>query len=239
MDTFFLKYRCYFVLVFGLLFGLSSCKHLANTSVEQMIDKEALQAQSVKTDIDLSGVPNDTISDSDPSFSIKNGLFHFKEKKYSGILKKYHSKVRMTVYISVYQGKRHGPYNSYFENGELCQTKQYNYNQITGRNYIYWKNGNLKVDYWYYNGVKEGIQKRWYRDGSPFCEFNYKNGKRDGKQKAWRTSGKLQINNEIINGSTYGLNRASLCYNVENENPDLIGYSTERVKIPQKKITKH
>ncbi len=234
MDAIFLNYRCCFVLVFGLLCGLSSCKYAVKDSNDQVVDKTALQAQNVNVAIDLSGVPNDTISDSDPNFSIENGLFYFKGKKYSGILKKYHQKVRMMVYISVFEGKRHGPYNSYFDTGELCQTKQYNHSRITGRNYIYWKNGNLKVSYWYYNGILEGVQKRWYRDGTPFCEFNYKNGKRDGKQKAWRVSGKLQINNEIINGNTYGLNRSSLCYNLENEKPDLNGYSTLSEKTPKK-----
>ncbi|MBU2995232.1 hypothetical protein KO500_02255 [Cellulophaga baltica] len=234
MQALFLKYHYYFVLAFIILFGISSCKQAINKNDKQVINSEALLAQKVKTVIDLSGVPNDTITYSNLNFSIKNGLFYFKDKKYSGILKKYHPKVKMVVYISVYNGKRHGPYNSYYENGRLCQTKQYKNNKITGRHYIYWKNGNLKISYWYYNGIKEGVQKRWYRDGSPFCEFNYKNGKRNGKQKAWRTSGKLQINNEIINGNTYGLNRASLCYNVQNEKPDLIGYSTERPKKPRK-----
>jgi antitoxin component YwqK of YwqJK toxin-antitoxin module len=230
MDITALKHSCYFILIFSLLCGFSSCNYAGNVSSDDVIDKTALQAQNLDSGIDLSGVPNDTVNDSDPGYSIKNGLFYFKGKKFSGILKKYHAKVNMVAYTSVYQGKRHGPYSSYYDTGALFETKQYKHNRVTGRHYIYWKNGNLKADNWYYNGRMEGTQKKWYADGTPFYVFNYKNGKREGKQKAWRTSGKLQINNEIIHGKTYGLNRATLCYNVENEKPELLGYAEIREK---------
>lgn len=230
MNTNFLIHRCYLFIVLSLLCAFSSCKQSAKDSANEVIDKTALQAQNIDLAIDLSGVPNDTINDSHPDYSINNGLFYFKEKKYSGILKKYHTQVNMITYTSVYQGKRHGPYSSYYDTGALFETKQYKHNRVTGRHYIYWKNGSLKADNWYYNGKMEGTQKKWYADGSPFYVFNYTNGKREGKQKAWRTSGQLQINNEIINGRTYGLNRASLCYNVKNEEPEMLGYAEVRKK---------
>ena len=227
------KYRCYFALAFGLLCAFSSCKHAIDDGEEKEINKSALQAQNVDTAIDLSGVPNDTITNSDPDFSIKNGLFYFKGKKFSGILKKYHPRVEMIAYTHIYRGKRHGPYSSYYDTGVLFETKQYKENRVTGRHYIYWKNGNLKADNWYYDGKMEGTQKKWYADGSPFYVFNYTNGKRNGKQKAWRTSGKLQINAEIINGRTYGLNRAALCYNVKEEKPVILGYAAMTSKKTQ------
>ncbi|MDP5062617.1 MAG: hypothetical protein NWP64_11920 [Maribacter sp.] len=230
MGNLFIIYRCHFVLVLSLLCGLSSCKQAANDIEDIVIDKAALHAQNVDADIDLTGVPSDTISDTNPNYSIKNGLFYFQGKKYSGILKKYHPRVEMIAYTSVYEGKRHGPYSSYYDTGALFETKQYKHNRVMGRHYIYWRNGSLKADNWYYNGKMEGTQKKWYANGSPFYVFNYTNGKRDGKQQAWRTSGQLQINSEIINGRTYGLNRASLCFNVTNEQPDALGYAANKEK---------
>ena len=231
MDISFTKYIGYPILIFWVLCAFYSCNS-ANTNDRdtQIISQEALQAQNVDATIDLSGVPKDTITDSNSDFSIKNGLFYFKDKKYSGILKKFHPRVQMIAYTSVFEGKRHGAYNSYYDTGALFETKRYKHNRVTGRHYIYWKNGRLKADNWYYDGKMEGTQKKWYRDGSPFYVFNYKNGKRDGKQKAWRISGKLQINSEIINGRTYGLNRAALCYNLKEEKKQISGYAKVREK---------
>ncbi len=230
MNTLTIKYLCCNVIILGMLCSFTSCKQSTKDNDNRTINKFALQTQSVAIAIDLSGVPNDTINNTDSDYAIKNGLFYYKGKKYSGILKKTHTQVNMIAYTSVYKGKRHGSYSSYYDTGALFETKQYKHNRVTGRHYIYWKNGNLKADNWYYNGKMEGTQKKWYADGSPFYVFNYINGKREGKQKAWRTSGKLQINNEIINGKTYGLNRASLCYNVKNEEPEMLGYSEVRKK---------
>ena len=227
MDIFFNSYRRLFILVLGLLAMLNSCKPSVNTNgtLNEIENETVRQQQKFEDAVDISKIPNDTITTSNPDFSIQNGLFYYKDKKYSGILKKLHPRVNMTAYTSVYEGKRHGGYSSFYDSGAPFETKQYKNNRVTGRHLVYWRNGLLKAKYFYYDGKMEGTQKKWYADGSPYYVFNYKNGKREGKQQAWRTSGKLQINNEIINGRTYGLNRASLCFNLDNEKPELLGYA--------------
>lgn len=221
-----------FTLIVGVLCALNSCKGYLDNEHRTSGPKKnsTVDIQEFDYTIDISKIPKDTVDASSPDFSIVNGLFYFKNKKFSGILRKYHPKVKMTAYTSVLKGKRHGAYSSFHADGTLFETKQYKQNRITGRQMIYWKNGNLKSNYWYHDGKMEGTQKKWFEDGSPYCIFNYKNGKREGKQQAWRASGKLHINNEIINGRTYGLNRASLCYNVRDEKPVIIGVAMTKKK---------
>lgn len=43
------------------------------------------------------------------------------------------------------------------------------------------------------------------------------NGREEGMQKAWRENGKIYNNYEAKNGRIFGLKRANLCYELENE----------------------
>ncbi|GAA3514003.1 hypothetical protein GCM10022393_29830 [Aquimarina addita] len=228
-----IKHHIYSIsIIFCVLTTFYSCNNVNNetSTIKENINIKTPSEQKFDYSIDISKIPKDTITASDHDFSIKNGLFYFKNQQFSGILKKYHPRVKMTAYISVHKGKRHGAYHSFYDNGNIFETKQYKYNRVTGKHNIYWKSGILKSDYWYHDGKMEGTQKKWYADGSPFSVFNYKNGKREGIQKAWRASGKLHINNEIKNGKTYGLNRASLCYNVKKQKPVIIGYTKKQTE---------
>jgi antitoxin component YwqK of YwqJK toxin-antitoxin module len=43
------------------------------------------------------------------------------------------------------------------------------------------------------------------------------NGQEEGMQKAWRENGKIYNNYEAKNGRIFGLKRASLCFQLEDE----------------------
>ena len=86
-----------------------------------------------------------------------------------------------------------------------------------GRHIGYWKNGNKKFDYIYFNDKREGVQKQWYESGSRYYELNFANDQEKGKQKAWRENGKLYINYEVRDGVRYGLQKAALCYTLKDE----------------------
>lgn len=158
----------------------------------------------------------DTINSNNPSLSIKNGVYYLDDELLSGILKTYYPRVDMFTFTSFSQGRRQGEYKSFYGNGQVYEIKHYQNAKVSGRHLMYWENGNPKAHYYYIKGQMNGVQKRWYKNGQPFSTLNYKNGKREGEQKAWRENGKLHINNQIINGRTYGLNRASLCYSLKD-----------------------
>lgn len=66
-------------------------------------------------------------------------------------------------------------------------------------------------------GIAHGTQRQWYKSGALFKEINLVEGKEEGMQKAWRENGKIYNNYQARNGRIYGLKRANLCYELDDE----------------------
>ncbi|RMG79000.1 MAG: toxin-antitoxin system YwqK family antitoxin, partial [Bacteroidetes bacterium] len=70
----------------------------------------------------------------------------------------------------------------------------------------------------YENGIPHGVQMQWYSNGAKFKRINLVYGKEEGLQQSWRKNGKLYNNYEAKNGRIFGLKRANLCFQLDNEN---------------------
>lgn len=66
-------------------------------------------------------------------------------------------------------------------------------------------------------GKAHGEQKKWYPTGEIFQKTNFNMGIEDGIQQAYRKNGDLYANYEAKNGRIFGLKKAALCYDLENE----------------------
>jgi antitoxin component YwqK of YwqJK toxin-antitoxin module len=66
-------------------------------------------------------------------------------------------------------------------------------------------------------GVPHGIQKQWYQSGAKFKHLSLNHGIEEGLQQSWRENGKIYNNYEAKNGRIFGLKRANLCYELEEE----------------------
>ncbi|MFK7981436.1 MAG: toxin-antitoxin system YwqK family antitoxin, partial [Saprospiraceae bacterium] len=66
-------------------------------------------------------------------------------------------------------------------------------------------------------GIGNGEQKEYYKSGAKFKLKHLINGKEEGIQQSWRENGKIYNNYEAKNGRIFGLKRASLCYELEEE----------------------
>ena len=68
----------------------------------------------------------------------------------------------------------------------------------------FYDNGNKKIEYNYYNGTKNGEQKKWYDNNQLSMKYHYTNGKLDGLQKKWYRNGNLKSEisyyNDILDG---------------------------------------
>ncbi|MEM6326480.1 MAG: toxin-antitoxin system YwqK family antitoxin, partial [Bacteroidota bacterium] len=60
-------------------------------------------------------------------------------------------------------------------------------------------------------------QRQWYRSGALFKELHLVEGREDGLQRAWRENGDLYSNYEARDSRIYGLRRATLCYELDDE----------------------
>ena len=75
---------------------------------------------------------------------------------------------------------------------------------FNGIGYDVFSNGQLKSEYNYKDGKRDGLHKSWYHHGQLEREENYKNGKKDGLYKSWDVNGKLLQEKNYKNGKKDG-----------------------------------
>ncbi|MEQ8880771.1 MAG: toxin-antitoxin system YwqK family antitoxin [Cyclobacteriaceae bacterium] len=120
--------------------------------------------------------------------------------------------------ITYSDGERNGLRKKWFRTGLLSYQANYQANKLHGEVKTWWSNGHLRSLSNYQSGVADGIQQEWYVNGQLFKEINLVAGQEEGLQRAWRQNGKLYVNYEAKHGRIFGLKRASLCYELNDEN---------------------
>jgi len=69
----------------------------------------------------------------------------------------------------------------------------------------YWyENGQLREEFYYKNGKRDGDYKIWYTNGQLAEECFYKNGEKDGTYKYWHENGQLREECYYKNGELDG-----------------------------------
>jgi hypothetical protein len=180
--------------------------------------KDGFNTEAFNFPINTTWITNDTIDFSNPKVSFINGIYYLNNKAYSGIVFKELKGFKVKTYSSVLNGKLHGKYQSFYENGKPYEIRNYKNNVSFGMQLGYWKStGVLKFKYNYINDKKEGLQKSWYDNGELAYVYNFKNDKQDGLQQAWRKNRSLYRNYVVKNGGRYGLQKAKSCFELEDE----------------------
>ncbi|MFK7781751.1 toxin-antitoxin system YwqK family antitoxin [Psychroserpens sp.] len=146
------------------------------------------------------------------------GLMYHTNKPFNGTSIRFYEETIKVESIQYSEGKRHGHYKKWFPDGSLSFEANYVDGLQEGKAKTWWKNGNLRSESNYKNGIVNGIQRQWYKSGVKFKEMTIVNGQEQGMQKAWRQNGKIYNNYEAKNGRIFGLKRANLCYQLEDEN---------------------
>lgn len=167
--------------------------------------------------VDISKIPNSTISDQSKSLELRNGVYYVDNDPYSGFIQSFYENDSIKKVASYYLGKQHGATHSFYPNGTVESIRNYKNGIGYGRHFGYWQNGNMRFDFTYINDKREGIQKQWYESGRPYNELIFTNDRENGMQKAWRENGKPYINYEVKDGIRYGLQKAALCYTLKDE----------------------
>ncbi len=128
-----------------------------------------------------------------------------------------YSNGQMASVTTFENGKKHGTDQKWFRDGTLSYEAFYDQGKKDSINRTWWKNGNLRSESQFKQGVADGAQWQWYKSGSKFKKRQLANGREEGIQQSWRENGKLYNNYEAKNGRIFGLKRASLCYELDNE----------------------
>ena len=94
----------------------------------------------------------------------------------------------------------------YHKDGSIESKENFNPNyKRNGKSISYYKNGNLKNEWNFKNGLKHGIQKNYYPNGSISDEREMKNGVDDGFWKIYDRNGKLDKELYFKNGLRVGI----------------------------------
>lgn len=145
------------------------------------------------------------------------GTWYCNGEVYNGYATKYYPNGTTEEKWGFYKGKREGVARRWSENGVLRVQSYYHQNKLVGDYTTWWENGAMAEVAYYENGMKQGDEKQWYPNGQLAKWRHLVNDKEDGLQKAWLKNGKLYVNYEAKNGRIFGMKRANLCYQLEDE----------------------
>lgn len=175
------------------------------------------ESKLVYLPVDASVIPKDTLNASNPQIVVKNGVYFFQNKPFSGFIMSFYENQKKQQVMSFWQGKLHGVSKSFYPNGKLKEERNYKDNLAYGRHFGFWENGKPKFDFFYIDEKSHGLQRQWYESGQIYLELHLENDSEKGMQRAWRENGKLFANYEARDGARYGLQKTALCYTLRDE----------------------
>jgi antitoxin component YwqK of YwqJK toxin-antitoxin module len=162
-------------------------------------------------------VPPKEVSKQNITLNQNEGKWYRNNQPYNGYSVKHYPNGNTEERWGFYKGKREGVARRWSENGVLRMESYYHQNRFVGTYKTWWENGAIAEESYYVNGLKEGEEKQWYPNGQLSKLRQLIAGKEEGLQKAWLKNGKIYVNYEAKNGRTFGMKRANLCYQLEDE----------------------
>jgi len=186
-----------------LLVGICSCGQERSTALlgNSSIDRSELAS----------------VNSRDLVLRAQEGLFCYNNQPFTGLAVRHYADSALAEEVVYIDGKREEVLKRWFPNGQLSQKACYRNGRLHGLSLTWWEDGTPRSEANFENGKPHGLQKQWYRSGAIFKEQRLVHGIEEGMQKAWRENGKLYVNYEARNGRIFGLKKAGLCYEVEDE----------------------
>lgn len=147
----------------------------------------------------------------------EKGQVFYQGQPFHGSAVSYFSNGQQATSIDYVDGRKHGMYKKWFEDGTKSFEANYWSNKQHGLTSSWWRNGHRRSEARYEMGIPNGVQMQWYASGAKFKRIHLMDGKEEGLQQSWRENGKIYNNYEAKNGRIFGLKRATLCYELNNE----------------------
>lgn len=100
-------------------------------------------------------------------------------------------------------GIKHGPYEWYFETGQLFEQGTYKNGRLDGPYRAYWETGELYEEGTYRDGRFDG-PRRWYIDGRLIELVTYRDGEMQGLYERYAENGDLDLKGMLFDGQACG-----------------------------------
>jgi antitoxin component YwqK of YwqJK toxin-antitoxin module len=97
-------------------------------------------------------------------------------------------------------GKRHGPFQTYYGNGNLRQAGTYRYGEPQGVWNYYYPTGQKRMEGNWRFGKAQGPWTYWHENGTRESSGRFRNGKREGNWAYWDTAGKMRFEGDWADG---------------------------------------
>lgn len=190
-----------------LFFG--SCARQANTPI----------AKPVLENVQSLEVPSNTIEKSKLDYNPKNSLWTLNGMRYSGYALSYFRDGELAQKLGILNGKKQNDCTDWYPDGHTKFLSTYHQGKLHGVKKSWSMDGahHLLTHYNYHLGKAHGSQKQWYNTGELYKVLNLQNGREEGLQQAFRKNGVVYANYEARAGRIFGLKRAALCFELEDE----------------------
>lgn len=167
-------------------------------------------------------VPEIYVNTSETELVANKGVVELNGELFSGYTLSYYDEDQSKVKTQkgYLEGKRHGLTKAWYSDGQLKQEVHYADNKMHGSKIAWWPDGSLQSQYQMLMGVPHGELLEWYESGELFRKRNFVHGKEEGLQQAFRKNGKLYVNYESKDGRIFGLKKAELCFEID-ENQEI------------------
>lgn len=127
------------------------------------------------------------------TFRTENGmdLAYHKMEPFTGIAQSKFKNGGIFTEQSYKQGKEHGPWVVYYQNGNKQKEGSKHEGADHGVYYEWFESGQLMYEYHFDKGVRVGKWLSWYENGTQYTERNWENGQLNGAVKVWTDEGFL------------------------------------------------
>jgi len=191
--------RFYILILTFIGFG---CSDISKPVVKGMINSDNRIIQVVKSEVELRPT---------------EGLIYRDDQPFTGRVVSTFANDIIQESIEYVSGRKYGHHKKWFANGELAFDARWQNGLLDGISTSWWSNGNKRSETNQVLGKLHGVQLQWYPSGNIFKQRNMNMGVEEGLQRSWRENGKVYNNYEAKNGRIFGLKRASLCFQLDNE----------------------
>ncbi len=170
-------------------------------------------------DLNVLAVPETIISKSALKYDNSTSRWTLNDLPFSGFAVDYYSDSTLREKFGILNGKKHKKAMQYFPDGHLKIVSNYHNGKLHGERKT-WSSRTphvLIAQFNYHTGKAHGVQRKWYPTGELYKKLNLNRGKEEGIQQAFRKNGLLYANYEAKNGRIFGMKKANLCYQLEDE----------------------
>ncbi|MDT8400492.1 MAG: hypothetical protein RQ743_02265 [Bacteroidales bacterium] len=126
--------------------------------------------------------------------------------------------IKVSEGIVTEDGRRNGVWKNYYENGNIKEEGEYDYNRRTGFWNFYNRDGSIIQTGSYRNGRPEGLWKWYYPEGSILREEEYYQGRRDGSFIEYSKEGDIISEGEYLDGERNGPWKITIGDHIEEGN---------------------